>query len=124
MERYPTLEGLAIPIQRLGYEVVSLEVPRTQGHHLYFERDWYSTEPVRHIFRNLLGHVARMYPVDHSDLHNRFRPPVMPRDYQMIEVIDAFAEEHNAVVCHREKKLRETYEISPDRWEQIKRSTR
>lgn len=121
MQRYPTNEaGLALPITELGFEVMSEESRRTQGHHLYFEREWYATPRFRQVFRNLIGHVVRMKPVEHQDLHDRFGPPLMLRDYQMIGYLDDWIEEEGLLVCHKERKLRETYQILPQEWEQIR----
>ena len=118
MQRYPTSQGLALPITELGYEVMSESVKRTQGHHLYFEREWYN-RPMRLIFRNLVGHVVRMRPADHEELHDRFGPPAMLRDYQMIGHIDDLMTDEGLLV-HKERKLRETWHLTPDRWEREK----
>ena len=122
MQRYPTHRGLALPITELGYEVVSESARRTQGHHLYFEREWYRPE-IRSVFRNLVGHVVRMKPVEHQELHNRFGPPVMPRDDFMISYIDLLMTD-DGLQIHKERKLRETWLLTPDRWERIKYGTR
>ena len=122
MQRYPTSQGLALPITELGFEVMPESARRTQGHHLYFQREWYNT-PIRLIFRNLVGNVARMRPVDHQELHSRFGPPAMLRDYEMIGHIDDLMTDDGLQV-HKERKLRETYLLTPDRWEREKYGTR
>ena len=120
MRRYPVNEnGLALPIQELGYEVMPDENRRTQGHHFYFEKDWYSTRP-RQVFRNLVGHVVRMRPVDHQSLHERFGPPLMLRDWEMIDYLDDVITQNGLLEVHKERKLRETYQIMPPEWEHIK----
>lgn len=120
MQRYPTAEsGLALPIQELGYEVMPIEMKRTQGHHFYFEKNWYNNR-VRNVFRNLVGHVVRMRPVDHQELHDRFGPPLMLRDYEMVSYLDNVIEENGVLECHKERKLRETYQIQVPEWEHIR----
>jgi len=75
---------------------------------------------VRTVFRNLVGHVARMRPVDHQELHNRFGPPAMLRDYQMVGHLDDLIQEEGVLRVHKERKLRETYQIQLPEWEQIR----
>ena len=99
--------------------MVSDEVRRTQGHHFYFEKNWYNTR-LRSVFRNLVGHVVRMRPVDHQELHERFGPPLMLRDYEMVSYLDNVVEENGLLVCHKERKLRDTYQIQVPEWEQIR----
>ena len=122
MQRYPTSDGIAVPITELGYEVMTESARRTQGHHLYFEREWYNT-PVRLIFRNLVGNVARMKPAEHQELHERFAPPLMMRDHEMIGLIDEQMTD-SGLYIHKERKLRETWLLTPDRWEREKYGTR
>ena len=124
MQRYPTHRGLALPVTELGYEVVSESAKRTQGHHLYFEREWYSAKRYRHMFRNLVGHVVRMRPVDHQELHNRYGPPAMPTDSFMIDYLDEHILENGLIVCHKERKLRETYQVMPQEWQGVKNDYR
>ena len=120
MQRYPTENGLAIPITEIGYEMMPESSRRTQGHHLYFEKEWYMQNRVRSVFRNLVGHVARMRPVDHQELHNRFGPPAMLRDWKMVEHLDNAVEENGLLIVHKERKLRETYQIQVPEWEHIR----
>ena len=121
MQRYPTNEfGLALPVEELGYEVMPETARRTQGHHFYFEREWYANNRVRSVFRNLVGHVVRMKPAQHEDLHNRFGPPLMLRDYEMRDYLDAAIAERGLLEVHKERKLRETYKIMAPEWEQIR----
>lgn len=120
MQRYPTSNGLAVPIEEVGYEAVGEEVRRSQGHHLYFEREWYASHRHRQVFRNLVGHVVRMRPAEHQELHERFAAPLMLRDFEMIEYLDTVIAENGLLEVHKERQLRETYQIMPPEWEQIR----
>ena len=64
-----------------------------------------------------------MRTVDHQELHQQFGPPLMPRDYEMIGHIDDLMTDDGLRV-HKERKLRETYLLTPDWWERIKYGTR
>jgi hypothetical protein len=120
VQRYPVSEnGLALPIQELGYEVMAESDRRSNGHHFYFEREWYLPRH-RQLFRNLVGHVVRMRPVDHQDLHERFGPPLMLRDWEMIDYLDDVIATNGLLEVHKERKLRETYQVMPPEWEAIK----
>jgi len=120
VQRYPTSpEGLALPIQELGYEVMPESARYTQGHHFYWEREWYQPRP-RQVFRNLVGHVVRMSPRAHEELHERFGPPLMLRDWEMIDYLDDVIAQNGLLEVHKERKLRETYQIMPPEWEAIK----
>jgi hypothetical protein len=120
VQRYPIDGmGLALPIQELGYEVMPDENKKTQGHHFYWEREWYLPRH-RQVFRNLVGHVVRMRPVDHDELHHRFAPPLMLRDWEMIDYLDDVIAQNGLLEVHKERKLRETYQIMPPEWEVIR----
>lgn len=100
--------------------MVAEDTRRTQGHHLYFLREWYAQTRTRNIFRNLVGHVVRMRPVDHQELHNRFGPPLMLRDWEMIDYLDDVISQNGLLEVHKERKLRETYQVTPPEWEAIR----
>ena len=121
MQRYPVdRNGLALPIQEIGYEVMPESSRRTQGHHFYFEKNWYHQNRVRSVFRNLVGNVVRMTPRDHQELHERFGPPLMLRDHEMIDYLDETIQELGVLHVHKERKLRETYQIQLPEWEKIR----
>jgi predicted protein tyrosine phosphatase len=118
--RYPRRNNLALPISEIGYEVVSHRRGETQNHHLYWNRASYSNIPIHHQFRNLVDHVVVMKNSDHSELHYRFTPPVIPRTELMIDVLDEYLALNGVINCVREKKTNETYQIQPDQWQQIR----
>lgn len=120
MSRYPTSQGLAIPIQQLGYEVVLPERRQTSQHHLYFPRVSYSQTAIGHLFRNLVDHVDTMANEPHRELHYRFTGPVKPREGLMIDVMDEYVALNGVLNFVSEKKTSTTYQLYPDRWEEIK----
>ena len=119
--RYPSKNGLALPIQEVGYEPVVYMRRVTNRHHLQFNRAEYARSPLRRIFRGLSNRVVDMYIADHTELHNRFRPPIIPTDIQMIDCVEEFLSIHGVIECVREKNTHDPYLVGQDQWEQIKR---
>lgn len=120
MSRYPTLQGLAIPIQQLGYEVVLPERRQTSQHHLYFPRVSYSQTPISHLFRNLVDHVDTMANQAHMDLHYRYTGPVKPREGLMLDVLDEYVALNGVLNFVSEKRTNSIYQLSLEQYEQIK----
>lgn len=120
MSRYPRRDGLAIPIQELGYEVVLPERRKTSQHHLYFERRLYDQTPIRHLFRNLVTHVQTMENLPHQELHYRFTGPVMPREGLMIDVLDEYVALNGVLDFVSEKRTSQTYQLMPEQWQEIR----
>lgn len=119
MSRYPTSQGLAIPIQQLGYEVVLPERRQTSQHHLYFPRRLYDQTPVRHLFRNLVDHVQTMDNQPHRELHYRYTGPVLPRRELMIDVMDEYVALHGVLDFVSEKRTSQTYQLSEEQYQNI-----
>lgn len=120
MSRYPTSQGLAIPIQQLGYEVVLPERRITSQHHLYFPRRLYDQTPIRHLFRNLVDHVQTMNNAEHIDLHYRFTGPVMPKEGLMIDVLDEYVALNGVLDFVSEKRTNSIYQLMPEQWQEIR----
>jgi predicted protein tyrosine phosphatase len=120
MSRYPRQEGLAVPVQNLGYEIVPHKRGSTTNHHLYYNRASYQGIPIRHQFRNLVDHVVTMENAPHQELHYRFTPPVIPRTELMIDVLDEYMALNGVLNCVREKKTNEIYQIQPDHWQVLR----
>jgi hypothetical protein len=118
--RYPTHNGLVVPITEIGYAEVPHERRRTTNHHLYYERAWYMEKPYRRVFRGLLPHVVTMRIEDHTELHNRYRAPIMPPDIQQIDVVEEYLATHGVIDVVYEKRTNQTYQVLPDQWQQIR----
>jgi hypothetical protein len=122
MHRYPVnRQGLAVPVQEVGYEVVAHQRGLTNRHHLQFDRVNYMRSPLHRIFRGLSSRVVDMWVQDHIELHDRFTQPKMPTNIQMIDCIEETLAEQGIIECVREKKTHQMYEINLDQWESIKR---
>ncbi len=124
MGRYPVRDGVALPIEEIGYEIVSPERRVTNNHHLYFDRAWYMDKRYRQVFRGLLPNVQTMNITDHNELHDRFSGPPMPRDSLMIDVVDEYLFMNGVIDVVRESKTCETYQVMPEQWQSIKGSYR
>lgn len=120
MSRYPRNLGLALPVQELGYEVVSPERHKTSQHHLYYPKRSYYNIPIRHQFRNLVSHVQTMWNEEHDDLHRRFTAPPIPRTELMIDVLDEYLALNGVIHCVREKRTSAVYEIQAEQWQLIR----
>lgn len=120
MPRYPRQNGLALPIESIGYEIVPRKRGSTTNHHMYWNRASYFNVPIRHQFRNLIDHVVPMEIGQHAELHNRFTPPVIPRTELMIDVLDEYLALNGVINCVREKKTNEIYQIQPEHWQVIR----
>lgn len=121
--RYPVdKKGVALPIQEVGYEPVVYMRRLTNRHHLQFNRADYMISPLHRVFRGLCNRVIDMRIVDHTDLHKRFKPPLMPTTVQMIDYVEEYLSTYGAIECVREKNTHEAYEVDLDNWNYIKRS--
>lgn len=120
MRRYPTRNGLAVPIEEVGFERVAHERRNTNNHHLYFDRAWYSDVRYRSVFRNLLPHLQTLRIADHEQLHDTYSPPVMPSDSLMIGTVEDYLAQNGVIHCVKEKKTNEVYEIQAGEWQVIK----
>lgn len=119
MPRYPHRNGLALPIQELGYQVVLPERRQTSQHHLYFPRRLYDQTPVRHLFRNLVDHVVTMENEPHRELHYRFTGSVLPRRELMVDVMDEYLALHGVIDFVSEKRTSQTYQLSAEQYQNI-----
>ena len=118
--RYPVnRQGLALPVQEVGFEVVAHQRLRTNRHHLQFERNKY-TSPLERVFRGLYDRVVDMRIVDHNDLHERYSAPKKPTEVQMIDCVEEYLAAYGIIDVVREKRTCETYEIGADTWQNIK----
>jgi len=120
VSRYPVRNGLALPIEEVGFERVAHERRVTTNHHVYWERASYRDQRHRQVFRSLLPHVVTMRHTDHTELHETYDPPPIPRDVQQIDVVDEYLAMHGVIDCVRECKTNETYQIEAEQWQRIK----
>lgn len=118
--RYPVnKQGIALPIQEVGFEVVQHQRRLTNRHHLQFERNNY-TSPLQRVFRGLSSRVVDMWIADHNELHERYSPPRVPTDIAMIDVVEEYLSLYGVIDVVREKRTHETYQIESGTWQNIK----
>lgn len=118
--RYPVnKQGIALPIQEVGFEVVQHQRRLTNRHHLQFERNNY-TSPLQRVFRGLSSRVVDMWIIDHNELHERYSAPRVPTDIQMIDVVEEYLSLYGVIDVVREKRTHETYQIESGTWQNIK----
>lgn len=118
--RYPVnKQGIALPIQEVGFEVVQHQRRLTNRHHLQFERNNY-TSPLQRVFRGLSSRVVDMWIIDHNDLHERYSAPRVPTDIAMIDVVEEYLSLYGVIDVVREKRTHETYQIELGTWQNIK----
>ena len=118
--RYPVnKQGIALPIQEVGFEVVQHQRRLTNRHHLQFERNNY-TSPLQRVFRGLSSRVVDMWIIDHNELHERYSPPRVPTDIQMIDCVEEYLSLYGVIDVVREKRTHETYQIESGTWQNIK----
>lgn len=119
MSRYPSRNGIALPVQELGYEVVERQRGRTSNHHLHHTRESYQGKRHRQIFRGLVTNVQTMWIPEHVELHNRYSPPVMPSDFLMIDVVEEYLSLHGVIDVVCEQKTNEHYQVTQHQWDRI-----
>lgn len=118
--RYPVnKQGIALPIQEVGFEVVQHQRRLTNRHHLQYERNNY-TSPLQRVFRGLSSRVVDMWIIDHNELHERYSPPRVPTDIAMIDVVEEYLSLYGVIDVVREKRTHETYQIESGTWQNIK----
>lgn len=118
--RYPVnKQGIALPIQEVGFEVVQHQRRLTNRHHLQFERNNY-TSPLQRVFRGLSSRVVDMWIADHNELHERYSAPRVPTDIAMIDVVEEYLSLYGVIDVVREKRTHETYQIESGTWQNIK----
>lgn len=118
--RYPVnKQGIALPIQEVGFEVVQHQRRLTNRHHLQYERNNY-TSPLQRVFRGLSSRVVDMWIADHNELHERYSAPRVPTDIQMIDVVEEYLSLYGVIDVVREKRTHETYQIESGTWQNIK----
>lgn len=118
--RYPVnKQGIALPIQEVGFEVVQHQRRLTNRHHLQYERNNY-TSPLQRVFRGLSSRVVDMRIIDHNELHERYSAPRVPTDIQMIDVVEEYLSLYGVIDVVREKRTHETYQIESGTWQNIK----
>ena len=118
--RYPVnKQGIALPIQEVGFEVVQHQRRLTNRHHLQYERNNY-TSPLQRVFRGLSSRVVDMWIIDHNELHERYSAPRVPTDIQMIDCVEEYLSLNGVIDVVREKRTHETYQIESGTWQNIK----
>lgn len=90
--KYPTREGIAIPIRELDLPVCrESERSKQNNHHLEFTRRRMGQFLITQTLRDLLDLQEVMPVVTHNILHDRYQPPEFPTIEQaMTRLDDAF----------------------------------
>lgn len=118
--RYPSKNGIALPPNELGFEIVPHKRRETTNHHNQWERKAYAGTRYRQIFRNLVSNVYTLSLHDHEELHEIYSPPVMPKDSLMIDCVEEYLALNGVIDAVREKRTCDTYQIESDTWQNIK----
>lgn len=119
MGRYPSRNGLAIPVTELGYSVVEPQRRVTNNHHLYFERNRYR-QPIHQLFRGLVTNVYTMYIHDHTELHEKYDRPFVPELSKMYDVLEEYIALNGVLDVVKEQKTNQTYQVTTDQWELVR----
>lgn len=119
MARYPTKNGLCVPIQELGYRVVQPKRKITSNHHMYFYREEYVLKFER-VFRSLVTNVVPMLTTEHNDLHERYSHPIVPKTSLMIDVVDEYLALNGVIDLVSEKRTNQTYQITAEQWQRMR----
>lgn len=119
MGRYPSRNGLALHPQELGFEIVEPKHRLTNNHHRYFCGNAYR-ERIPRLFRGLETHVHTLLIPAHSALHRQYPEPVMPKEWQMVDVLDEYMTINGVLNVIRESKTNESYQIQPEQWQRIR----
>jgi len=118
--RYPVnRQGLALPVQEVGFEVVQHQRRLTNRHHLQFERNNY-TSPLQRVFRGLCSRVVDMRIIDHNELHETYSAPRIPSEVAMIDCVEEYLATYGVIDVVREKRTHQTYQIESGTWQNIK----
>lgn len=125
--KYPRMaNGLIVPPYELGFTIPSAEQlhtrRRTTNHHGYFYHADYSRR-LHSVFRNLVSNVYPLLEEEHTRLHRDFDAPIKPKDTVMIDVIDEYLSLHGVIDCVKEKRTRETYQLTAMEWERVVHGT-
>jgi len=118
--RWPVRNGLAIPTAELGFEEVPHQRRLTTNHHNYWSRAQYQDKRYKQVFRGLLPHLTTLPIEVHEQLHEKYSPPIMPRDSLMIDVIDEYLSLNGVIDVVYEKKTNQTYQIETEQWQSLK----
>lgn len=137
MGKYPSHDGLAIHPYELGFNEPTLEQIQTsrrvEYHHVYHYAGWYDPESDgygawRQVFRNLLPNVVPLLIEEHNGvpgaLHNRYKPPHMPSDRLMIDVIEDQLAINGLIAQHNSRRSQPPRLITPDQWQAKKKRYR
>jgi hypothetical protein len=114
--KYPTNRGLIVPPPELGFETVTPKRRETTNHHGYYNRADYRDISYRRVFRGLITNVYTLDIQDHQELHERYAPPVMPKDSLMIDVVEEYLATNGVIDVVREKRTCDTYQVTSDQW--------
>ncbi len=119
MSRWHSKNGLAVPIQELGFEVVERQRGKTSNHHLHWPRQDYQDKRHQQIFRGLVSNVQTMWNNDHIYLHEKYSAPIMPSDFLMIDVVEEYLSLHGVIDVVCEQKTNEHYQVTSHQWDRI-----
>lgn len=118
--RYPVnRQGLALPVQEVGFEVVQHQRRVTNRHHLQYEKGMY-TSPLQRVFRGLASRVVDMRIIDHNELHETYSAPRIPSEVAMIDCVEEYLATYGVIDVVREKRTHQTYQIESGTWHNIK----
>ena len=119
--KYPVnRNGLAVPVEEVGYDVVPFQRRQTNRHHMPWSRQAYSDSSLHQIFRGLADRVVDLRIEQHDNLHDRFSAPRMPSEVAMIDCVEEYLSLNGVIDVVCERKTHQLYQVGPDRWDLIK----
>lgn len=134
MGKYPSRDGLAVSPYELGFTEPTPEQitthKRVEFHHIYHYGRYYDQESDgygawRQVFRNMVANVVPLLIEEHNGapqtLHGRYRPPQIPKDALMIDVLEQEITESGLILQHTPRRAAAPRIITPDQWQAKKR---
>ena len=122
--RYATRNGLIISPYELGYleptEQQFNTRRRVTTHHGYWTGTSYHSNRLHTIFRNLVTNTYPLLVEEHQELHEDYSAPPKPNDFLMQDVIEEYLATNGVIDCIYEKRTRQTHQITPDQWQNIR----
>lgn len=128
--KYPSVDGLAINPNELGYFTPTNEQIYTGGlvemHHRYHFSRWYDPESDgygawRQVFRNLEVNIDPLLTGEHNkayrgSLHERYSPPAMPKDVVMIDFVEQELYTNGMLLLHNFRRSMPPKVMSAAQW--------
>jgi hypothetical protein len=134
MGKYPSQDGLALHPYELGFTEPTTEQIQTpkcvEYHHIYHYGRYYEPESDgygawRSVFRDLVPNVVPLLIGEHNglpaSLHNRYKPPQIPKDIVMIDFVESQLAENGLILLHNHRRSQPPRMLTPRDWQAKKK---